>query len=98
MSEAKPPVDGAEAMASIISPLAGVNPRSLDALMAEDVAKLTDGEFDQIITEQRRLRRVWSENESKKASLAESGEAKPPRTRTPSAKGTVNINLDDLDF
>lgn len=84
---------GTEAMATIISPLAGVNPRSLDALMAEDPAKLSEGEFDQIIAEMRKMRKIWAENESKK----DSAEAKAPKApKPPRGKGTLSIDLDDL--
>lgn len=85
---------GTEAVAATASPLAGVNPRSLDALMAEDPAKLQDADFDRIIEAQRALRRTWAENEAKK-------EAKPPADpnapKAPRARGPkVSIDLDTL--
>lgn len=92
MTEEKP-LEGAAALAAVESPLAGVNPRSLDALMAEDPAKLSEGEFDQIIAKMRALRVEWLKSEAAKAD-------KPPRAaagaKPKAAKGTVNINLDDL--
>lgn len=80
------------------SPLGGVNPRSLDALMAEDVAKLSDAEFDNVCIELRRQRQVWESNEQGKAAQAKAGvEAKTKGAlRAPKSKGTVSINLDDL--
>lgn len=86
------PSEGAKALASIESPLAGVNPRSLDALMAEDPAKLAPGEFDQIISAMRKLREGWIASEQKKDAEG----PKAASTRPRAAKGTVNISLDDL--
>lgn len=95
MTEA-PPILGTEALASIESPLAGVNPRSLDALMAEDVAKLSEPEFEQVVTAMRRLRAEWAANEGRKAAAEDAGLPVPLRTRAKRTPGTVNIDLKDL--
>lgn len=95
MAEA-PPILDTEALAAIESPLAGVNPRSLDALMAEDVAKLSEPEFEQVVTAMRRLRAEWAQNEGRKAAAEDSGQPTPPRTRAKRTPGTININLDEL--
>lgn len=83
---------------SVKTPLSGVNPRSLDALMAEDVAKLSDGEFDQICLELRRQRAVWEQNEAGKARQEAAGQAAKAAgaKRAPRPKGTVDISLEDI--
>lgn len=98
-AEGEKPLEGAEAMEAVVSPLAGVNPRSLDALMSEDVAKLQEPEFDQVIDAMRKMRQAYVESEARKD---EAKATAPPGARssgpkTPKAsKGTVNINLDEL--
>jgi hypothetical protein len=88
---------GTEALASIESPLAGVNPRSLDALMAEDPAKLQDADFDQVISAMRALRAGWQANEQKKDLEGPKPKAAPRAKAAPrSTTGKVSINLDEL--
>lgn len=98
MSEPPIPTFGNAALASIESPLAGVNPRSLDALMAEDVAKLSDPEFDRICLELRRQRQVWEANDQAKAKQIEAGAAAKAKgaARAPKTKGTIVVNLEDI--
>lgn len=87
--ENKPP----PSLEQIESPLAGVNPRSLDALMAEDVGKLSEGEFDRIILELRKQRAGWIENEKLKDAK---GPKAPRAAKGPKAPGTVSVDLNDL--
>lgn len=97
MSTAQPPeLSPADRLASVVSPLAGVNPRSLDAIMAEDVAKLSEGEFDQVIEHMRGLRKTWAENESKKASAEGAAPKAKAGAKPKVARGTVKIDLSEL--
>lgn len=82
---------GQEEIRKIENPLAGVNPKSLDAIMAEDVELISDQDVDRIVEEHQRARALWAQNEAE-------AQAKPKGTRgTSTTKGTVTkINLDDL--
>jgi len=71
----------------ITSPLLGVDPRSLDALMSEDVELLSDQDVDRIVAELQRQRAIWAQSEA----LAQ---AKPKRSAA--SKGTLNVDLGDL--
>lgn len=92
--QAQSPLLGTEALAAVESPLAGVNPRSLDALMAEDVAKLSEPEFDQVVLAMRKLRKAWAENEGVKAAAEAAGVKAPRQARAKGPK--VSVNLNDL--
>ena len=93
----KPYPLGTEALASIESPLAGVSPRSLDALMAEDPAKLSEADFDSVISAMRALRAGWQANEAKKDAEGPKPKAAPRAKAAPrSTTGKINIDLDTL--
>lgn len=84
------PAKGQEAIASITSPLAGVNPRSLDALMAEDVELLSDRDVDQIVAELQRQRAGWAASEAL-------NQAKPRRGSAKASSGPkVAVSLEEL--
>lgn len=75
---------GANNFSAVQSPLSkGINPKSLDELMAQDVESMTDRDVDRIVALLRAQRAGWLENEAKakpkaKAkSAAEQGTAKP---------------------
>lgn len=55
---------GQDEIQKIASPLSGVDPRSLDAIMASDVELLSDGEIDMIVAELQSKRKIWAENEA----------------------------------
>lgn len=77
--------------------LAGVDPRSLDALMAEDVGKLTEEEFLRVIAELRKARATWQTNEAAREAKPRGAAAGPKPAKAPKgAKGTVDINLGEL--
>lgn len=87
--------NGQEAIRAVVSPLAGVDPRSLDALMAEDVELLTNVDVDRIVEELRAQRAAWARNEEATALKKAAG----PRAKSPRVKGTItDLDLTDLGF
>lgn len=89
-NESQAPAKGQEAIALIKSPLSGVDPRSLDALMSADVETLSDPDVDAIVAELRRVRAQWALDEAA---------GKVPRAKAASKKGTITqIDLKDLGF
>lgn len=98
---AAPPLGSAERMASVKSPLSGLDPRSLDAIMQEDITRISDQEFDRVIAELRAKRKVFMANEAAAdaAGATRRGAGKPAAPKGPKApKGSVNITMDDLDL
>lgn len=79
---------GQEEIRKIVNPLLSVDPRSLDALMAEDVELLKDEDADRIVAELQRQRAQWMQNEAIAA-------AKPKRGARGSSE-KISVNLDDI--
>lgn len=88
LSQAK----GQEEIRKIESPLSAaagiVDPRSLDALMAEDVERLTDPDVDRIVSELRRQREIWARNEA--------AQQAKPKGRAGASKGNISVDLNDI--
>lgn len=85
---------GQEAIREIKSPLAGVDSRSLDALMAEDVEALADADVDRIVAELRRVRAEWEKSEVIKQNAPKGRAKADPQAKAAAAK----LTLDDLGF
>lgn len=83
--------EGNKDFSGIVTPLAGIDPRSLDAIMAGDPELMPDADVDRIVAELRNQRRLYEQNEAAVAAGAK-------RTRGAKAPGSGNVttSLKDL--
>lgn len=85
----------APSLEQIKSPLAGVDPRSLDAVMSMDVESMSESDVERVCQELRRMRQVWADNEARSAASALLPKPTGPRGKS-KAKGTATPDLKDL--